>query len=181
MPFMLRVIRKARWFEDGNIKWLPKGEPQADALIDLSTKDNSLSLFYVTDDKSNINRIAAAYAANRQKISNLDYLLFDEGILDSVSLSAVTTLGDTPDIVVNTNWHRDVQNLSASKILDLARILLARGQKDRITHNVITTELRKSIAGGNIDRTQIKLSLEEVNKIAKPIEGNDPVAGELHD
>ncbi len=45
MPLFLRKIRKAKWYKINGAAWLPAGEFQADALSDLGTKDNTLSVW----------------------------------------------------------------------------------------------------------------------------------------
>ena len=52
--------------------WLAGDEVQADALVDLSTKDNELSVWLIENDKSNLEHVVTALAANCNTISNLD-------------------------------------------------------------------------------------------------------------
>jgi hypothetical protein len=75
VPFVLRKIRKAKWYKHQKVAWLKAGELQADAIGDLYTENNALSMWLVTDDKSNLQRVAAALAANCEYLGNLDYAL----------------------------------------------------------------------------------------------------------
>jgi hypothetical protein len=81
MPFFLRTIRKARWYNVEGVSWLEKGDIQADPLADLNTKGNELSVWLVENDRSNLEQVVTALAATRTDISNLDYALLDVRLL----------------------------------------------------------------------------------------------------
>jgi hypothetical protein len=72
MPFILRTIRKDRWYRIEDVPWLEEGDIHADPLADLNTKANELSVWLIEDDRSNLNRVVSALAATRTHISNLD-------------------------------------------------------------------------------------------------------------
>ena len=59
MPCILRQIRKAKWYKHPNVPWLNEGELQADALADLITKDNTLSV-WMLEDETFVERAATA-------------------------------------------------------------------------------------------------------------------------
>jgi hypothetical protein len=44
VPFFLSKIRKSKWYKHNDVPWLAEGELQADALGDLATNANALSL-----------------------------------------------------------------------------------------------------------------------------------------
>lgn len=63
MPLILRKIEKGRWNSDPQaVPWLPPGEVQAQALLDLAPKDNGLSVWLIEEDRSNLDRVVAALA-----------------------------------------------------------------------------------------------------------------------
>jgi hypothetical protein len=64
VPFIFRSIRKAKWDRHAGVPWLDEGELQADALTDLKTNNNTLSV-YVLENETFIERTATALAANR--------------------------------------------------------------------------------------------------------------------
>ncbi|NJL67865.1 MAG: hypothetical protein HC894_15955 [Microcoleus sp. SM1_3_4] len=92
---------------------------QADSLSDMVTTANKLSVYRINDDKSNLNRVAAALVANCENISNFDYLLFDELLLQILEIKSEETQANTPDESVN-NWHLDLVELSLTKLVNLA-------------------------------------------------------------
>jgi hypothetical protein len=90
VPLLLRGIRKRRWSTDTtdkSISWLSNGEIQSDALGDLNTSNNTLSVWYVEDDQSNLDQVITALASNRDAISNLDYVLFDISLVNSIQIN----------------------------------------------------------------------------------------------
>lgn len=123
MPLVIRRVTQARWFRDVIRPWLQKGEIPADPLADLRTTKNSLSVYLVDDDKSNLDRVICALAATREKIQHFDYLLFDWEILPSTGITVEPTEGETIDRAVN-ELHRDLVELSGRKLLALAAEIL---------------------------------------------------------
>ena len=69
MPLFLRIIRKAKWYKNEQVPWLPEGELQADTLTDLSTKSNELSVWHIEDDRSNLEQVVTALAAGRDHLN----------------------------------------------------------------------------------------------------------------
>jgi len=155
VPFFLRKIRKAKWYKNENVSWLAEGELQADALSDLETKNNELSVWYVEDDKSNLEQIAAALAASGDAISNLDYALLDQEVLSEVSIKVRNTRGGSPDKKVNS-WHRDLVELSATALFELAKAIQTKATKERILPRDIGRLIKRAVDAGQIDRTKLK-------------------------
>jgi hypothetical protein len=104
----------------------------ADPLGDLATKDNALSVWFVDDGKSNLKRIAAALAARCDHVSNVDYALFDQAMLDRLDIQMEKSYGGTPDDYANRNWHYDLVKLSGRKLLELAGAVLANSERKRL-------------------------------------------------
>ena len=51
-------------------------------LIDLVPDDNTLSIWYIEDDRSNLEQVAVAFASTRDSFSNFDYALVDEALIN---------------------------------------------------------------------------------------------------
>jgi hypothetical protein len=156
MPYLLRKIRKARWYK-GSVAWLQKDLPQADALVDLSTKNNRLSVWLITDDKSNLNRIIAALACACETVSNLDYALIDIADLNDLGLQFDEVPGDSADDLANKMWHRDLIELSAKSVYDLVCSLHARATTERVTENQIKQLVKQGLQSSVLDRSRIRL------------------------
>lgn len=96
MPLVLRKIRKSKWYKTERVSWLEEGQLQADALADLKTTNNELSVWHIEDDKSNLEEVVAALAANCDDVSNLDYALFDQQLLSEIDIRIKATKGGSP-------------------------------------------------------------------------------------
>jgi hypothetical protein len=69
------------------------GDAPADALSDLRTENNALSVWIIESDHASLNMALAALASNREKFDKLDYTLIDEGILRSIPIAWVSSDG----------------------------------------------------------------------------------------
>ena len=148
MPLLLRKIRKNRWYKD--LAWLPGGNLQADSLVDLTTKDNKLSVWFIKDDMSNLERVIAALAANRDFIANFDYALFSEEILEKKDIKTEKSKGDSKDYEANDQWHRDLYELSATKLLDIAEHIFNEGTIKRIQEKQVEKHINEAVQTGKI-------------------------------
>lgn len=164
MPFVLRKIRKAKWYKSDGVPWLGEDELQADALVDLATKGNKLSVYVVDDDQANLEQIVTALAANCDYISDFDYALFNREALLEVNIKFENTEGDTPDAIVNS-WHCDLIELSATKMMALATLIWTRAERKRFLSKRVLEMVVKAIASQQIDRTKLRLKPEMVAKI----------------
>jgi len=172
VPFILRKIRKGRWRGSEVISWLSSVDLQADALVDLATKDNRLSVYIVVTDRSNLERILAALAGNCDFISNLDYVLLEQNALDEINIKIASVKGETPDKEVNA-VHRDLLELSATQILSLAKLFSTRGERNRLTGGRVLELLARAIFFGHIERVKLKFKPEEMAKIDRLIPTKD--------
>ena len=154
MPFLLRKIRKSKWYAN-QIPWLSENELQADALTDLGTKNNTLSVWYVEDDKSNLERIISALAANRDNVSNFDYALFDFNSEEIINMKIISSSGDSPDELVNSNWHYELTELSTNQILNLASLIAHKGEMKRITEQQVKRLIGEAISHSFLDYGRI--------------------------
>ena len=170
MAYVLRVIRKARWYRDESTAWLGEGEFQADALADLETKGNALSLWVVADDRSNLEQVVSALASTRQYIANLDYALLDQKFIAEHNLKLQPVTGNSPYEQVNM-WHHDLVELSASKLCVLAKIIFECGEKKRYTEKDVLRLISRAIALGRIDRAKLKMSHDDIGRIDQHIAG----------
>ncbi len=156
MPLFLRKIRKAKWYKINGAAWLPASEFQADALSDLGTKDNTLSVWYINDDKSNLEQVVAALATTSEHISNLDYALFDQQVLREIDIRVSQDRGATLDENVNATWHRNLIELSGNKIVELAKRILVSAEKSRIPQTRVLALVRQAVTAGRIQRSELK-------------------------
>lgn len=156
MPLVLRKIRKARWYRLEGVSWLAEGDVHADPLADLPTSENRLSVWHVEDDRSNLERVVAALAASCGAVSNLDYALLDQQVLSTtLKVKIEGNRGASPDDKANESWHRDLVELSASKLVELAKAFLANGERDRVPEKKVRRLLADAVASGNVDSRRV--------------------------
>lgn len=159
MPF-LRKIRKARWFNSGLV-WIGEGDMPGDALSDLSTTDNQLSVWWIDEEKKVLDQVLAALALNCNYISNIDYVLIRDDHIEAIK--KLQTPGDTPDNFVN-ELHYSLYEITANKILSIAKAINTSEIK-RANENYIKSILQVAITKKEIDRTKIKLTNESIERI----------------
>lgn len=158
MPLLLRSIRKSRWYASDTFPWLLKGEIQADPLGDLATSVNTLSVWQVEDDRSNLEKIITALASNRDSLSNLDYSLLDISLLPGIEVKIEPNPGATLYEAANI-WHRDLVELTATKLVKLAEIMLLHSCIERLPEKKVLELIKDAVLKGEIDKTKLKPDL----------------------
>ncbi len=164
MPFLLRKIRQGRWLKDSDqVSWLTGEELPADTLSDLTTSSNTLSVYVIDDNLSNVVRVAAALAATADSLSNFDYVLINIDVLTELHIRLASTLGRTPDHQVNL-WHRDLIELSANKLLRLAQHIWKKDEYERLPEKKMLDLIVESVSAGYIDRHRINIKSDKLLK-----------------
>ena len=165
MPFVLRKLDRKAAFHP--INGIPTGDVQADALSDLRTTGNALSVWLIDDDRANLDRIVAALGAGRMELAKLDYALMDHVVLDDLRIQATPKHGLSIDAGANSLWHRDLLDLSGGKLLELAVIMQAQATFERVQKSELSTLIAQSLHNGFIDRDRLK------EKLARALPGLD--------
>ena len=129
---------------------------QADALNDLRTSSNELSVWYIEDDESNLEHVITALAASGDTVANLDYALFDLQLITNSDIKIHQSPGITPDERVNALWHRDLIELSASKIMRLATIIFTQAEIRRVSKKKLLRMIAQAVSTGRIDRAKLR-------------------------
>jgi hypothetical protein len=158
VTILLRTIRKAKWYKHPGVLWLGTQDLQADALGDLYTESNRLSVWEIEESLSNLERILTAIAAGKDSLSNIDYALIDQQILSEINIKSEKKEGATIDIGVNS-WHRDLIELSAGQIMDLAEAIHTKAKRDRVPHLILKERIREAVTSGRIDPAKLKEGL----------------------
>lgn len=121
MNYCVRQIRKRRWIAETTFS---KKDFPADPLADLNTQQNSLSVFEITEDKSNFNDILIHFATKSEYdgFNAVEYVLIDVNKLEKLGFSIKRSEAVTKYPKCKT-FHRDLVSLTADKICELARII----------------------------------------------------------
>lgn len=133
-----------RWYNE-RPSWLREDDISADPLGDLATNENTLSVWHVEEDKSNLDQVVTALAASSDNISNLDYALFDRELLSEFSIKINPSQGGSPDEKTNTFWHFDLIELSALKLVELAKAMLVKAERKQVSEKMILQLIAQAI------------------------------------
>ncbi len=154
MPLLFRKLNNKRHWD--RQAWLSSGDAPADALSDLKTTENKLSIFLVDETEAGLDRVVAASALNRHHhLDVLDLALIAEGVLTKLRIDMSQSLGQTPDAGVN-EWHRDLLDLSASKLAKLAGAIRKDGEIKRYTPKDVRKAIEASCRAGFINSSKLK-------------------------
>ena len=131
MPLLLRTVRQNRWHKQTAQPFLDKDDVPADPLGDLRTTENRLSVWIVSEDRSNLERVVRAVAVLKDRIEAEGYVLFDSKILDDAGIEVLDIPGGSPDKDANA-WHQGDLVLSGNKLVALAKGILLHGNSGQI-------------------------------------------------
>ena len=158
MTLGLRVVRQSHWYREA---WLTrKPDIPSTALLDvLDEKSTAISIWIIEKDLSNFERVVAALAANRDRVSNFDYALFDMRVLRFLRIQSKPEAGNTPDAIVNQKYHANLTEMTAAKTFCLAQAMHRYGEPVRIGQKVIAQYIRNAIASNTLDRQKIRVQI----------------------
>jgi len=155
VPLLLRKIRKNRWYTNNAPGWLREDEIQADTLGDLVTTSNTLSVWVVEDDKSNLDHIIVALASSCDNVSNIDYALFNIDLISESDIKVETKEGLTPYAKANPS-HRDLVELTTNKLFKLAKLIFVHSTRERVKEKEVLNLIKNAVNNGQIDPTKLK-------------------------
>jgi len=150
VPKLLRKSENKKWLPPEKATWLNEGDIHADPLGDLATKGNTLSLYELEDDQTNLNRVIAAIAATKDNVPHFQYTLIDRYEIESLGIKIKKTKGGTADSVVN-DCHYDLIELSGYQIVSLAKMLLLKGTRTQMLKDNVKKEIIESVRQGFLD------------------------------
>lgn len=160
MPFLVRKINKAKWFQFDILKF---DEVSADAITNcLKTTGNTLSVLQI-ESEEDIEKAVLAIVANQDHLETVDFVILDAQSLIDHNINIVFTPGDTP-VKSLVETHRDVTDLSYTKLGHVKEHLVQRIRVDKIkryTASSIKKILSKALSDGLIKREDLKESIRE--------------------
>ena len=169
MSTYLRRVRKAKWHRNNNVDWLPVGELQADALGDLRTEDNKLSIWQLEGEGQNISDIIAAIASKSEHLSIVDYALLESKDINERGIEATQSEGDTPNDGLNRNNHLDLIQLTLTKLVGVSEALRSKSAFGRALRKDVENMIVDGIIAGAIDPNKIKLKDKYLRKINEQV------------
>lgn len=164
MPFLFRAVKKNRWDLEESSDWVAEGDVPADWITDLKTSNNTLSVWLVDDEKTNLERIIAAFATTRDRIAQVEYILFDPKLLIPIDIEIQKIHGNSADEGAN-DFHHDLVKLSGTKLINLAKMIAENCEFVRVYPKEVLQLIRASVDAGKIDKRGLpKEILKEIEQ-----------------
>jgi hypothetical protein len=150
---LLRKVDNRRWdWVANDFPWLQGGQFPAAPLADLRTSVKcALSVWQIEDNQSNLDVVLAALAAGLENCDKIDFTLFDPTVLAQLGIGIVSAPGDSKDNQANGLWHRHLVELSAEKLIELAKKLHVEAVFNRRDEDEVRGLIQSSIGANRID------------------------------
>jgi hypothetical protein len=124
-----------------------------------TTVDSVLSVWQIQEDRSNLEEVVAAIAAKRESSDKFDYALFEIELLAAAGIRSESTPGNSADDTINDQWHRDLLELTSSKLVQLARSIYEHGSCERVPERRVNELISHAVEAGRIRRENLKENL----------------------
>ena len=153
-------VRAERWYRESTWDWLEKPEFPADALKDLRTDNNSLSVFEV-ENEADARAAAIAIAAGRQDFGDCEWFLFDDSVLDALNIPIEKSEGTTPNTRIN-ELHRNISHLTGRKLAALVEAISPDPETfGFVLKKDVESTIVASVKSGELDIYRVNRSLRE--------------------
>jgi hypothetical protein len=151
MPYYLRAIyNMLDWHNPDYSSWLRENELPSCIVKDLNADNNALSLWEISNSKSNLLDIIVAIvskSSNRSLKTDFDYALISSNHLNNIMFTPKKVSGGTPYTLFN-HYHRDIPNLSLNQVVAFAYLLSKHGIFDRMGWKDIKNRLQEAYDKG---------------------------------
>lgn len=156
MAYLLRKLNNKRYWDKSpheDEAWLVDEFARADALKNLLTTNNSLSMYRVDDPVSQVDRVLAALASTTH-LKNVDYAYLDESEVVNIGVKLHAVPGETPDEFVNT-LHVNLVELTSERLSDLAKLSIKISTSKRLYVKKVKKLIKGNINNGYIDKDKV--------------------------
>jgi hypothetical protein len=150
MSYLVRKVNKAKWFQ---IDILNDDDVSADALTNcLKTTNNTLSVWHI-ESETDLDSAILAIVANQDHLDTIDIVILEESSLQGYNINIVASPGETP-VTSLINAHRDLSQLTFSKIHDIKNHIVERIRNDKLKRYTVAS--LKRILNSAIERGLLK-------------------------
>jgi hypothetical protein len=132
----------------------------SDALVDLKSADNKISVWRIEADRSNLHIALTAVASNRDRLDKLDYTLVDESIISAIPIALSEADGASAHASANANLHRDLVELTVARVAKLAERMMPL-ERFRLSEKEVRKLLVEGLDSGQLDRGKMSAKLLE--------------------
>lgn len=139
--------------------WLEKEDLPADTLKNVQTIENSLSVYLVDDEFHNENIILCGFAATRDNLNYVDFIVLDEELFNKLGITIETTPGNT--IIEEVNYlHRNLTEISTNKLIAIIEASISDGSMKRKTENKLKKMFQDEIKKGTIKIEDLNIKIQ---------------------
>jgi hypothetical protein len=126
------MIKKRSWDKlDPQPLWLAQNGLHADPLSDLRTKDNSISVWRIHTDRSNLDLVVTALAVSRDGLDKFEFGLFDRTLVAQLGIKINDTKPGKCAALPDANkWHSDLEELSVDTVVTLLQTIFPHIEKN---------------------------------------------------
>ena len=176
MPYFLRAINRENWPEPED--HATAHDLDADALNDLKTQDNTMSVWYAEDDVE-LRKAIVAYLASMDKwveLEEVDFIVIDAKDIEDAGIKLIKTPNFTY-IQDYQELHRDLTELKYDSIEQIADIVIKsiNKEQDKIVDRGMIRELFSEVVKSGklqstvIDKSKHKKLKRLINEIENEI------------
>ena len=158
MAKFVRKLEKAVWWDKEEGQALES--LGADALKNVATDDNELSIYEVEED-AHLPLILAALSSRRQHIKDAEYCLFDGAVLAEAGVKTKRTKGNTSCKLVN-GLHYDLVDLTALSLTKFVLHAAHGGELDSIDKKQVLELIKSYVQSGEIDVKELHAEVKKV-------------------
>lgn len=158
MPRLLRIVDGDRWdFSDDLAEWRARGDLPGAAIGDLKpSASGKLSLWVIEDGDSNLNRVIALLAANRNNVESFDARVIDQAAIEALGINPKPSRGQSRDAEANQLWHMDLADLTYRQLFALADPIADTGVPIERDENEVRDLILASVRAGYIKKESLQ-------------------------
>ena len=149
------MMRQARWSRP-TWQGTTQNDWQGDALGDLSTSRNVLSVYLVYTAEM-MEQVVVGLAAQRDDLAHFDYAIISAETLAHLTAGTIRENGKTPNGYANT-LHYNIVNLTGHDLFVLMQSIAPEDVR-RIHWRDVGTLLRRAFVAGSIDEDSISAKI----------------------
>ncbi len=167
MTMLARKITRGRWIPKS---YLPEDAVRADAVTDLRTAGDGLSMWRCENDQEDVDQVFLALATGSQNsgFDTMDVVVLSEDELVAAGIAAEAMDGDTAVVDLKSR-HVDLVRLDLGKLGQLASMLSAQVRRNEVirrTEKQIKRLVRMADSDRRLERDALK---EELRKKLKKL------------
>jgi len=117
-------------------------------------------VWQVADDKSNLEQILIALATTTEHTDKMDYALLDQNLLAKIGVHISQVAGNSFYKDANV-WHRNLVEMSADKVILLAKTIMQLSKRVRIPERKVLSLLQQAVDSGKVNRYDLHPDIEK--------------------